>query len=311
MPAHCLTTGTCRMKNLFSIDDLQLITAIGANGALTAAARQLQLDHSTAFRRLGAIEQRLGARLFERARDGYTATVAGEWAIVAATHVLDELDDLERQLAGKDLRPSGTVRVTTTDTLVALFTPFVAALRTQYPEITIELTVSNTFFVLRKRDADIAVRPATTAPEHLVGRRLAALATAPYAAHDYLTRHPRTELFQHDWVGVDESLQHLASARWLAAHTEENRIVYRANSLWALQMAARAGMGVATLPCYLGDRDPSLLRVQPPLTELEVSLWLLTHPDLKRVARVRTVLDFVAGKLTQQRALIEGDRPRA
>ena len=300
---------TCRMKSLFSLDDLRLIKTIDAHRALTAAARELQLDHSTAFRRLGAIEQRLGARLFERARDGYTPTVAGESAIAAATRVLDELDGLEHQLAGKDLRPSGTVRVTTTDTLVALVTTIFAALRIHHREIAIELAVGNSFLALRRRDADIAIRPAVTAPEHLVGRRVAALATAPYAAPGYLARHPRTELFQHDWVGVDESLQHLSSARWLARHVEEKRIVYRANSLLALQMAARAGMGVAALPCYLGDGDPGLRRVHPPLSELEVSLWLLTHPDLRHVARIRTTLDFVARKLTDERALIEGRRP--
>jgi DNA-binding transcriptional LysR family regulator len=74
-------------------------------------------------------------------------------------------------------------------------------------------------------------------------------------------------------------------------------------------MAARAGLGVAALPCYLGDSDPSLRRMHPPLAGLEVSLWLLTHPDLKRVARVRTVLDFLARKFTEQRQLIEGHRP--
>jgi molybdate transport repressor ModE-like protein len=294
------------MKNLLSLEDLKLIRAVGASGALTAAARQLGLDHSTAFRRLGSVEQRLGARLFERARDGYTPTVAGEAALTAATRILGELGDIEHRLAGEDFRPSGTVRITTTDTLVALATSVFAALRAQQPEITIELVVSNSFFTLTKRDADIAVRPAADPPDNLVGRRLAALATAPYAATDYLARHPRTEISQHDWVGTDETLQHLPSARWLSSHVAQNRIVYRANSLLALHMAARAGMGVAALPCYLGDSEPGLRRVHPPLAELEVSLWLLTHPDLKRVAKIRTVLDFVAGKLWEQRELIEG-----
>jgi molybdate transport repressor ModE-like protein len=219
------------VKSLLSIEDLKLISAVGTSGALTAAARQLGLDHSTAFRRLGAVEQRLGARLFERARDGYTPTVAGEAALTSATRILAELGDIEHRLAGEDFRPSGTVRITTTDTLVGLVTSVFAALRAQHPEITIELTVSNSFFTLTKRDADIAVRPAATPPDNLVGRRLAALATAPYAATDYLARHPRTELPQHDWVGTDETLQHLASARWLSSYVEPNRILYRANSL--------------------------------------------------------------------------------
>lgn len=91
---------------------------------------------------------------------------------------------------------------------------------------------------------------------------------------------------------------------------KESRVVYRASSLLALQMAARAGMGVAALPCYLGDSDPRLQRVHGPLEELKVSLWLLTHPDLRRVARMRTVLDFLADKFAQQRELIEGRKPR-
>ena len=89
---------------------------------------------------------------------------------------------LERRLAGEDLRPSGTVRVTTTDTLLDLIGPILARLRAEHPEITIELVVANSFFTLTKRDADIAIRPVAAAPENLVGRRLAALATAPYAA---------------------------------------------------------------------------------------------------------------------------------
>jgi DNA-binding transcriptional LysR family regulator len=225
--------------------------------ALTAAARQLGLDHSTAFRRLGAVEQRLGARLFERARDGYTPTVAGEAALASAARILDELGDIERRLVGEDLRPSGTVRLTTTDTLVALISPVFAVLRAQHPEIGIEFSVSNSFFTLTKRDADVAVRPTATPPDNLVGRRLAALATAPYAATGYVARHPQRQLPQHEWLGTDETLQHLASARWVSSHVDPNRIVYRANSLVALQIAARTGMGVAALRAMWAMMTPA------------------------------------------------------
>lgn len=295
------------MQDVFTLDDLRLIRAIGSAGTLTGAARHLRLDHSTAFRRLGAIEKRLGARLFERARDGYSPTPAGDAALAVATRILDDLADLERHLAGEDLRPSGIVRVTTTDTLVELVSPIFAELRARHPEITIELTVANSFYTLTKRDADIAVRPAAAAPESLVGRRLAALATAPYAAPAYLERRSRRiALSAHEWLGFEESLHHLGSAKWVEANVPTDRIVYRADSLLALQAAARAGMGVAALPCYLGDADPGLRRVHPPLADMEVSLWLLTHADLKRVARIRTVLDFLACHLVDQRQLIEG-----
>jgi molybdate transport repressor ModE-like protein len=289
------------------VEDLRLLQAIGKAGTLTEAARSLGVDHSTAFRRLGALERRCGARLFERARDGYAPTPAGEAALAAAAEILEQLCDLERRLAGQDLRPAGTVRMTTTETLLDLMGPVIAALRAEHPEILVELVVTNAFFTLTKRDADVALRPAAAAPESLVGRRLAALATAPYASPSYLARSTaRVELSSHDWIGFEDSLSHLAAARWLAAHVAPDRIVGRANSLLALRAMARAGMGVAALPCYLGDADPSLRRAHPPLVEMAASLWLLTHPDLRRVMRIRTVLDFVAGRLSERRALIEG-----
>jgi DNA-binding transcriptional LysR family regulator len=166
---------------------------------------------------------------------------------------------------------------------------------------------TNAFFTLTKRDADVAIRPAASAPDGLVGRRIATVGTAVYAAPDYLARHPhRSDLRAHDWIGPDESLGHLGSARWMRAEVLPERIVYRANSLLALRAAARAGMGVAPLPCYLADPDLALRRVHPPLREMESALWLLTHPDLRRVARIRALLDFLSRWLIDQRQLIEG-----
>lgn len=297
------------MPGGFTLDDLRLIHAVGEAGSLTGAARALGVDHSTAFRRLRALEARLGARLFERARDGYTPTAAGDAALVTAASILDALGSLESRLAGEDLRPSGTVRLTTTDTLLALVTPVLAALRREHPEIAVELVVANAFLTLTRRDADIALRPAAAAPKHLVGRRLAALATAVYAAPSYLAgRSADTVFSDHDWLGLEDSLSHLRSARWIDAKVPRQRVIYRANSLVALAAAARAGMGLAALPCHLADPDPGLRRVHPPLAEMEVSLWLLTHPDLRRVARVRAVLDGLGRGLAKRRAAIEGGR---
>ncbi|MCA6112378.1 LysR family transcriptional regulator [Bradyrhizobium cenepequi] len=294
------------MRETLSLDDLRLIRAIGDAGTLTGAARLLRIDHSTAFRRLGAIERRLGTKLFERARDGYTPTSAGEMAIATGAHLLAGLADLEQRLAGEDLRPTGTVRVTTTDALVDLMAPVLAELRADHPGIAIELNVANQFFTLTKREADIALRPAAEAPEQLAGRRLANVATAPYASSSYLRRNGKKPLSEYHWLGFDDSLSHLRSARWMAAHLPAEQIVFRADSLLALRSAARAGLGVAALPCYFADKTPELRRVESPIPEMEGTLWLLTHPDLRKVARIRTVLDVMAGALSRQRGLIEG-----
>jgi DNA-binding transcriptional LysR family regulator len=299
------------MPETLSPEDLRLVRAIGAAGTLTGAARLLKVDHSTAFRRLGAIEVRLGAKLFERAREGYTPTSAGEMVIAKGARILAELVDLERRLAGEDLRPSGSVRLTTTDTLVDVIVPALAALKTRHPDIIVELIVANTFFTLTRREADIALRPAVAAPEGLSGRRLATVATAPYASAAYLKRSGRKPLREYDWLGFEDSLGHLRSARWMSANLADERIVFRADSLLALRSAAAAGFGVAALPCYLADPAPELRRVAAPLPDMEGSLWLLTHPDLRKVARIRSVLDFMANALSRQRGLIEGKTSQA
>jgi DNA-binding transcriptional LysR family regulator len=298
------------MSGMFSLDDLRLIRSIGQAKTLTGAARLLRVDHSTAFRRLEAIEARLGARLFERGREGYAATAAGEMAIERAERILLEVGELEQQLAGEDLRPAGIVRVTTTDTLTDLVTPMFAAMSAQNPAITVELVVTNAFVTLTRREADIALRPAASAPEGLVGRKLAGVATAIYASPDYMEKHQGRPVAAHDWIGFDDSLAHLRSARWMSSNIPNERIVFRADSLLALRAGASAGLGIAALPCYLGDCSAALCRLGEPMPEMEGSLWLLTHPGLRRVARVRAVLDAIAHYVGERRALIEGREPR-
>ena len=115
---------------------------------------------------------------------------------------------------------------------------------------------------------------------------------------------------EYDWLGFEDSLGHLRSARWVSANLSEERLVFPADSLLALRSAAVAGFGVAALPCYLADPAAELRRVTAPLPDMEGSPWLLTHPDLRKVARVRTVLDFMANALFRQRGLIEGTGSR-
>jgi DNA-binding transcriptional LysR family regulator len=294
-----------RRRTGLSWDDLRLVLAIGQAGTLSGGARTLGIDHSTAFRRLGALEARLGVRLFDRARDGYAATPAGEAIIGAAGRFDEVVAGLERHLAGEDLRPSGIVRVTTADTLFDLLAPHLARFRAGHPEIVLELVVANAFLSLTKRDADIAIRPAVEAPEALAGRRVATVATALYAARSAHRAKPAS-LVDANWIGFDENLRDVRAARWIEAHIPAERIVVRVNSVLAMRTLAREGIGIAALPCYLADPDPGLARLHPPLDEMASALWLLTHPDLRRVARIRAFLDFMAETLAPLRRTFEG-----
>ena len=293
-------------QTALSLEDLRLVAAVGHAGSLAGAARRIAVNHASAWRRLGALEQRLGVRLFERSRTGYSPTPAGEEAIVVAERVALQLDDLGRRLKGQDVRATGVVRLTTTETLLGLLAPILAELRDAHPGILVEVVTSNAFFTLTRRDADIALRPALTAPDGLVARRLGGIATAVYATPAYAEPRRNRDPLLFDWLTPDESLAHIGSAHWITKHIESERIVSRASSLTALLATASAGMGVAPLPCFLGDADPSLCRVMGPIPEMESALWLLTHPDLRRTVRVRAVCEVLARGFATHRQLLAG-----
>jgi DNA-binding transcriptional LysR family regulator len=141
-------------------NDLRSFLAIARQGSLQGAARTLGVNHSTVFRRLNALEARLGARLFDRSARGYALTAGGEHMLASAERVEDEILGLEHRLLGGDVRLSGTLRVTTTDTLVhGVLGPHLRAFQTAYPAIELELITGNAFFDLYKREADVALRP--------------------------------------------------------------------------------------------------------------------------------------------------------
>jgi len=291
-------------------DDLRLVLAVGRAGSLTGAAAALGISHPTVFRHVNRIEARLGVRLFDRARDGYGLTPAGEEVVALAARMATEVTALERRLAGQDLRPSGTVRLTTTDTLMlGPLPPLLDELRRRQPDIVVEAGTTNSFLSLSRREADIALRPAAAPPAPLAGRRLCPIATAVYAPADAGPVDP-ADLAARDWVLPDDSLSGLPAAIWAAERRLDGRAAFRANSLMALRAAAAEGMGLAILPCYVGDAEPRLARVGAPLPELASELWLLVHPDLRRVARIRAVLDGLAALLAPLRPLFAGIMPR-
>ncbi|MGF1629517.1 MAG: LysR family transcriptional regulator [Kiloniellaceae bacterium] len=297
------------MNSQLQWDDLRVVLAVAVKGSLSGAGRQLGVSHATVFRRLGEIERRLGVRLFHRDRSGYLPTAAGEAAAASARRVEAEVLEVERQLAGRDLRPSGSVRVTTTDTLlIGVFSPILAAFRREFPEIDLEVTVSNQLFSLSRREADIALRPAAAPPEALVGRRIGTIAQAVYGHVDLWRGGGAPDLQQADWIGPDGAMAYRALEKWMAVEGHDARCRYRLDTMLGMAAAAGDGAGLAVLPCYLAAGDARLRRLGAPLPALATDLWLLTHPDLRRAGRVRAFLDFVAAAVQERRGLLEAAR---
>jgi DNA-binding transcriptional LysR family regulator len=285
--------------------ELQLMLALARGTGLARAAELLGVDPSTVHRRIGALEQRFGHALFERhRRGGWLATAMGERLLASATRMEEEVASAERALASADARLEGSVRLTTTDTLAQmLLMPMLAALHEQHPNLSIELSVANRLFVFGRGEAELALRGGARPSERsVVARKLAELGGAIYASRAYLERHGRprrrSELSEHHFVLGDSSLAHVSYTQRAEALRGSSPPALRCGSLLAQKAAVEAGLGVAVLPCFLGDRSPELIRLFAPDSELVEPLWLVVHEELRRVARVRVVADHLTKAIT-------------
>ena len=284
-------------------NDLRLVLSVARAGSLQGAARSLSIDHSTAYRRLQTLEAGLGLRLFERRGGTYRPTEAGERMAVAAERMEAETLALDRAITGHDASLSGSLRVTCSETLARrLLTDVVAGFRARHPGIRLALIIDNRQLELSRREADVALRATRPAELDLFGRKLADIAWTIYGSGDYLARRgvpaAPADLATHDLIGWAEGAD-TAAAAWLAAAIPESAVVYRSSSLLHQFDAAKAGIGLAVLPCYLAEGEPGLARLMPPIPALARELWLVTHADLRDTARVRAFFDMVVATLAR------------
>ena len=291
-------------------NDLSLVLALSRERTLALAAEKLGVDLSTVFRRLNALESRLQVRLFDRSTRGYQLTPAGELAASAAERVETEILALDREITGRDQQLSGVVRVTASETFsYAVLPPLFAQFHALHPRIRVVLSIDNRVMDLSRREADVALRVRRPVDPDLFGRKLTDVAWAFFGAREgavNLRREGGSYNFgKHTLIGWDEPSRIIA-AEWIAANVPPERIAFRSNSLVNRLMAVGAGLGIALLPCYLGDRDERVRRVSGVLPDLSSELWIVTHQDLKNTARIRAFLSVIGDAVVAARRKFEG-----
>ncbi len=294
---------------MFEWSDLRVLTTVHRTGSLSAAAGVLRIDQTTVGRRLSALEAALGARLFHRGRDGLRITRAGDEVLAFAGRMEEEALALERAVQGRDRAASGPVRLTTLESFGSRFlAPRLGALRAKHPGVVLDVHTDNRSLSLTRREADLAVRYRRPEQPGLLARRVGALAYAAYASPAYLAAagRPRrpADLARHAVLGYDDELAANPEARWLASLVGPAGVAGRSNSVGALAAAAAAGAGIAALPCFVGDADAGLERVLPPAVTRDV--WLVVHPELRDVGRVRAVMEFVSEAVAAAEAELLG-----
>ncbi|REG28343.1 DNA-binding transcriptional LysR family regulator [Paracoccus versutus] len=270
-------------------DRLRTVLALGRHGTLSAAARALGVDHSTVARHLESLEQDLGARLFERAADGFRITVLGEEVMRSAERMDAEVHGLLRRAEGAAASLTGLVRMTTPPFLAAkLFAPALPAFFRRYPGLRLELLGESRNLDLYRREADVAVRLSRPREPGMVVRRIGEIRFACYAA----ASDPRPFEVQ-DYLTYDDGSGHETARRHLETMVPSERILLRSNATHTLLEAARAGSGCALLPCLAAEGDASLRELAMPQPLPAMPLWLSYHEDLRRSPRLRAAVGFM------------------
>jgi len=294
-------------------DDVRFFLAVARRGSLTAAGRALRVTQSTVGRRLEGLERRLGVRLLQRTPDGYVLTAAGEGVLAHAERIEAEAIALERAVGGRDVRLEGEVRLTSVDTFATrILLPVLAAIRQRYPGIALEVITDQRSLSLSKREADIAIRFAPLDQHDVVVRRLASAGYRLYAARRYLEARgggagPDLGAGSegHALIRMHEDRAGLPEERWLTEVAGRAQVALRSNSRELQLRAAVQGLGLACLPCYLGDPEPDLVRLTGARVAPSRDIWLGVHRDTRHVPRIRAVLDALALQIHAASVLLD------
>lgn len=272
-------------------DEVRMFLAVAKGGTVRAAAEALEVNHATIIRGVGRLEEKLNTKLFEKLATGYRLTDAGSDIVELAGQMSTASSQIEARIFGRDQDVSGPLRFTlpisfATDLLMPTLTEF----RASYPDIALEILSSGSVVNLANREADVALRVmvgGASPPENLYGTALCEFHMGFYIGRDLACSRSITPAWL---LGPNEAVP----ADWAPdAEIKMASVPIRFAEMRSQLVAARAGMGISALPCFLGDADPLLVRVPGgPVTHLG-DVWLLTHGDTRRTKRVRLLCDDV------------------
>ncbi len=280
------------MRGALGWDDLRYVLALARAGTMTAAAQVLGVTHTTVSRRVRAIEEDIGTRVFDQTPDGFVPTPAGRRLVEAASAIEVQVTEVDRAVRGRDERLSGPLRVATVDSFVDWFPEVFFGFGEAHPEVALAITTSTGFADLSRRQADVALRLTNSPAEHLFGRRVGQLEYGIYGHRSLAERGlPLAEL---PWIQWSPDARARMTDRWMAANVPDAPIALQVDCTRAFELALSRGLGVQFMPHVFARRFPELVMLELAPEEFTTDLWLLAHPDLRDVARVRAFMSHAA-----------------
>ena len=296
---------------MFDWNDLRYLLAVAREGSTLAAAKALGVSQPTVQRRLSALEEGIKRKLVEHHPTGYRLTELGKTLFPYAEDVERSVTGFQRQLisGGQDL--SGTLRVTCPEGMASrLLAPLIEAFRTKYPELRVDLIMTDRRLDLAKGEAEVAVRMHQPGDDSLIARKIADTPWSIYASRSYIKRHGRPQrqedLDNHAVIEFGGEIAQIRASGWLRTTASRATVAARGNSMLGVLAAVKSGAGLAPLPMLLGGGEEDLEPLLAPIPEIGSKIYIVMHSDLRRTARVRAFCDFVAAEIGRFRPLLLG-----
>jgi DNA-binding transcriptional LysR family regulator len=267
-------------------------------GTVSGAAQALGVHHATVIRHVDALEGKLGAKLFQRHARGYTPTEAGQDLLAVAQSTDDQLAQLANRIRGRGNEVTGELVVTSLAVLAELLSPALAAFREAHPEVRIRFLTDERLFRLEYGEAHVAIRAGNPPdqPDNVV-QKFYLQGFALFASRSYIARHGRPESLEdvgdHVFIGSAEATPRAPFFAWLKKHVPARNIGYEVNQITAARPALRAGLGIGFSTTWAEAESEDVEMVFPPRPEWNSQLWLVTHVDLHRTAKVQTFVAFL------------------
>lgn len=275
-------------------DDVRVFLAIARSGTLGGAGRSLGQSQPTMGRRLKALEESLGQTLFQRTSAGFVLTDEGSAVLSHAERMEADALSFARQIDGGHSQLEGMLRVSTSDWFgLHVMAPVCSQLTLMHPRVTIEFLTDARLYSLARREADLVARIVPFDEPDVVQRKLMHVPYALYSARD-AELPPDSEA---RLVTMDLGFSDMPDAAWLRDAFPQGRIAFRSNSRHIQAVACAAGVGLAVLPCPLGDAHPNLQRVDRASPPPGRDVWLGYHRDLRRLPRLRALLELLMNQL--------------
>jgi DNA-binding transcriptional LysR family regulator len=289
------------MVDFMNWNDLKYFLALTREGTISGAGRTLNVKHTTVARRIEALEKSLGTRLFDKSRNGYAMTQAAENLYQQVVSMEEKVHTIDRQAANQDSALAGPLKLTIAFELAnRLIIPKMETFCQRYPDIDMQLLMTKDLVDLAAMEADLAIRITPKAPDYLVGYEIMKLHHGIYASQTHLqhaSKKTKVILFQSENKRPD----------WVKTYTGDPEISLRVDDVGSMAIAAVNGFGLAKLPCFIGDSQPGLVRLDFKIPPSDWGIWILNHVELRTTARVRACKEHLMAVLENQRDLITGN----